>query len=108
MEKPKIPETFHLNLSRNRFDECISEWCQHLSKHSHHVNQFHQPKLKHLQKSTLSECYLSRERLHADVFIQLANYFKKHRNKTTQIHQHVGAAAPTLPQEVSKNHIEMI
>ena len=76
MEKPRIPATFYLNLDRNRFDDCITDWCAYLLKHSRYLNHFHHPKLKQLQKGTFTEWYLSRERMHADVFKQLAEHLK--------------------------------
>ena len=71
-QKPRIPITFHLNLSRDKDSLCKNnDFCKRLPPHSHYNNDYQNEKFRHHVPNEICKSFLEREeimlRIHSSI-----------------------------------------
>ena len=96
-QKPKGPIMFNLSCTTDSFGNCKptdSSPRLSLPQHTHTDHLGHHPQIKKLQKGTFEHWFLSREKIHSEVYNEIHNYLNQNEHLRPFINRHFGTAQP--------------
>ena len=93
-EKPRVPLSFHLELTRTPTQQCLRQFCADLPHHSHYSFQDQNPTVQPHLRKIITTHLLTIERNMLYVYSQQYLTTKEGNESQSQINQRFGKAYP--------------